>query len=116
MNGKKDISVLNLRVTIKQWNATQDAGAGSYYTLANSWTVWANKRNRTGNQFNSEAQQQWQYNTTFMVRYNEDFKSNFTVLHGTEHWNIDSIEIDSESYKGMMLLRCSHSDINIDVS
>ncbi len=116
MNGKKDISVLNIRVTIRQWNVLQDAGRGSYYQLANSWTVWANKSNRSGNQFNGEAQQQWQYNTTFKVRYNSDFKSNFTVLHGTEHWNIDSIEIDNEAFKEFMILRCSLTDINVDVS
>ncbi len=116
MNGKKDISVLNLRVVIRQWNVLQDAGAGSYYELANSWTVWAGKQNRSGNQFNSEAQQQWQYETTFLIRHNPDFKSNMTVDHGSERWLINSIEIDNEAYKGMMKLRCSTSDINIDVS
>lgn len=116
MNGKKDISRLNLRVTIRQWNVLQDTGGGSYYELANSWTVWASKRNRTGNQFNNEAQQQWQYNTTFTIRYNPAFKSNMTVDHGNERWLIESIEIDNEAYKGLMILNCSTSDINIDVS
>jgi head-tail adaptor len=116
MNGKKDISVLNLRVTIKQWGSTQDQGLGSYYTLANSWGVWANKRNRTGSQYNSEAQQQYQYETTFEIRYDERFKSNMTVDHGSERWTINSIEIVKEAYKSMMYLRCSTSDINIDVS
>lgn len=116
MNGKKDISNLNCRVTIRQWNVIADQGLGTYYELANSWEVWAAKRNRSGNQFNNEAQQQWQYNTQFTIRYNPAFKSNMTVDHGSERWLIDSIEIDSESYKGMMLLNCSTSDINIDVS
>jgi head-tail adaptor len=116
MKGRKDISELNLRVVIRQWNVIQDAGRGSYYQQAASWPVWANKRNRSGSQFNNEAQQQWQYETTFMIRYDSRFKSNMTVDHGSERWLINSIENDSESYKGMMLLRCSTSDINIDVS
>lgn len=116
MNGRKDISTLNLRVTIKQWNTTQDAGGGSSYIERNSWDVWANKRNRSGGQSNNEAQQQWNYDTTFTVRFNSRFKSNFTVDHGLERWLVNSIEIGSESYKGMMLLRCSLTDINIDVS
>jgi SPP1 family predicted phage head-tail adaptor len=116
MNGNKDISKLNLRVTIKQWNVYQDSGGGSYYEERDSWTVWAEKRNRSGSQFNNEAQQQWQYETTFMIRYDSRFKSNMTVDHGNERWLINSIEIDTESYKGFMLLRCSTSDINIDMS
>ena len=113
---KKDVSNFNLRITIKQWNILTDTGGGSYYQLANSWTVWANKRNVQGSQFNTEAVQQWQYDTTFKIRYNEDFKSNMTVDFGTERWLINSIEVDSESYKEFMLLRCSRTDINIDVS
>jgi len=116
MNGRKDISTLNSRVTISQWNIEVDAGGGPYYELHDSFEVWANKRNRSGNQFNTEAQQQWQYETTFMIRYDVRVKSNFTVDHGIERWLINSIEIDSEAYKGMMLLRCSTSDINIDMS
>ena len=116
MNGKKDISVLNIRVTVRQWNVLQDAGRGSYLELADSWEVWANKRNVSGSQFNTEAQQQWQYETTFKIRYNSDFKSNMTVDEGGARWLINSIEVDNEGYKEFMLLRCSKSDINIDVS
>jgi len=107
---------LNLRVTIKQWNLTTDSGGGSYYSLANSWDVWASKQNVSGSQGNTEAVQQWSYDTTFKIRYNSDFKSNMTVDHGTERWLINSIEVDSESYKEFMILRCSRTDINIDVS
>lgn len=116
MNGKRDISTLNLRLVIKQWDQLQDAGRGTYFQERNSYEVWGSKQNRTGNQFNNEAQQQWQYDTTFMVRFDARFKSNFTVDHGTERWLINSIEIDNEAYKGFMILRCSMSDINIDLS
>ena len=116
MNGKKDISDLNLRITVRQWNVLQDNGGGSYYELADSWTVWANKRNVSGSQVNVEAQQQFYYDTTFKIRYNADFKSNMTVDYGSERWLINSIEVDSESYKEFMYLRCSRTDINIDVS
>lgn len=116
MNGRKDISTLNLRVVIKQWNITQDAGLGSIYDERQSFEVWANKRNVSGSQYNSEAQQQWQYDTTFLIRYDSRVKSNFTVDEGGTRWLINSIEVDSEGYKGMMLLRCSKTDINIDIS
>ena len=116
MNGNKDISTLNIRIDIKQWDHTQDEGGGDIISERNSWTVWANKRNRSGTQLNQEAQQQWQYDTTFTVRYDSRFKSNMTVDHGIERWMINSIEIDNEGHKGFMLLRCSMFDINIDLS
>lgn len=116
MNGKKDISDLNIRVVIRQWDVLQDSGGGTYYQIENSWTVWANKRNRSGSQFNSEAQEQWQYNTTFKIRYNPLFKSNMTIDEGSQRWKIDSIEIDNESYKEFMFCRCSTSDIDLDIS
>ncbi len=116
MKGRKDISTLNVRVTIRQWNYIRDAGGGTYNEQAASWVRWANKRNRSGSQVNAEAQQQWQYDTTFTIRYDARFKSNMTVDHGSERWLINSIEIDNEAYKGMMLLRCTHTDENIDVS
>lgn len=116
MNGRKDISTLNCRVVIKQWDWSQDSGGGNLVSERESWTVWANKRNRSGSQFNQEAQQQFQYDTTFTVRYDSRFKSNMTVDHGIERWLINSIEIDNEAYKGMMLLRCSMFDVNIDLS
>ncbi len=117
MNGKKDISTLNIRVTIKQWNFLQDAGGGSYYDERQSFDTWANKRNVSGSQFNSEAQQQWQYNTVFTVRYNPAIKSNFTIDESNgQRWDIDEIKVVNEGYKAMMELRCTTSDINIDVS
>ena len=116
MRGRKDISTLNLRVTIRQWSTVQDDGGGATADIAKEWTVWANKRNRSGGQFNDQSQQQWQYDTTFTVRYNRLFKSNMTVDQGSERWQINSVEIDEEGYKGMMLLRCSMTDTNVDVS
>jgi len=116
MRGDKDISKLNLRVVVKQWDSTQDAGAGSYYTELNSWERWANKYNRSGSQFNSESQQQWQYDTTFVLRYDAQFQSNMTIDHAGQRWLINSIEIDEEGYKGLMKCRCSTTDIAINIS
>ena len=116
MNGKRDISDLDLRVTIKQWNVIQDAGGGSFYTEALSWDTWANKMNVSGSQINNESQQQWYYNTVFKVRYNPAIKSNMTVDQGGARWLINSIEVDNEGYQGFMKLSCSKTDINIDVS
>ena len=113
---KKNISKLNRRITIKQWNLTTDIGGGSYYTQSASWATWAEKVNVAGSQSNTEAVQQWEYNTTFKIRFNEAVRSNMTVDEGGARWLINSIEVDSEGYKEFMYLRCSKTDINIDVS
>ena len=94
----------------------QDAAAGSYPEEVQSWDVWANKRNRSGSHFTVEAQEQWSYETTFTVRYNPLFKSNFTVDHGSQRWKINSIEIDDEASKDFMKLRCTYSDIALNIS
>lgn len=116
MNRKRDISDFKLRVTIRQWRWLSDPGAGHYPEEVTNWTVWAKKKNRSGSQFNTEGQQQWQYETTFTIRFNEDFKSNMTVDSGGQRWLINSIEIDNEGYKGFMKLRCSTTDIGLNVS
>lgn len=116
MNGKKDISVLNIRVTIKQWRFVQDNAGGTYTEEVNSYDVWANKKNRSGSQEAVESQQQWNYETTFTVRYNPLFKSNFTVDHGAQRWVINSIEIVDEASKAFMKLRCSLTDIGLNIS
>ena len=116
MNGKRDISDLNVRVTIKSWEQTQDAGAGTYYTEESSFDTWANKKNVSGSQFNNQAQQQWGYDTTFTIRYNARVVPAMTVDDTSGRWLINSIEVDNEGYKGMMKLRCIHTDINLNVS
>jgi SPP1 family predicted phage head-tail adaptor len=117
VNGRRDISDMTSRVTIKQWNVSQDAGGGSYYTEAASWTVWASVIAVLGGQGNTEAQQQWSYNTTFKIRFNESFKSNMTVDDKDNvRWLINSIDLDPNNTEWFMNLRCSKTDINIDVS
>jgi len=116
VNGKKDISKFNIRVTIKQWRDVFDAMGGNTKEEVNSYPVWANKKNRSGSQSAVESQHQWIYETTFTVRYNPLFKSNFTVDHGAQRWVINSIEIDDEASKAFMKLRCSLTDIGLNIS
>lgn len=116
MNGKKDISLLNKRITISQYRPVQDNAGGVSYELVTSFEVWANKKNRTGNNVYNEAQPQWNYETTFTIRYNDSVKSNFYVTSDNTMYKINSIEIDNEAYKGMMKLRCVTTDENVNIS
>lgn len=117
MNGLKDISRLNKRVTIKQWRNVQDNAAGtSYDEEVTSFEVWANKKNRTGSNTYNAMQPQWNYETTFTIRHDERVKSNFTVDSDGQRYKIDSIEIDNDAYKGMMKLRCTTTDIGLNIS
>lgn len=115
MNGRKDISSFNRRLRIQEWNQLQDAGGGTYYDDIPllDFTVWGNKANRSGSQFNNEAQQQWTYDTTFTIRYDARVKSTMTVDESGERWVINSIEVDNEGYKGLMKLRATHIETNV---
>lgn len=111
---KKPISDMNIRVTIKQWDEnSQDDAGGSSRTLVNSWIVWANKKDPSGNQIANEAQQNWSYSTVFKVRYRVEFKSNFTLTDSTGNWTINSVSVSEAGYKEFMFLNCTKIDGNI---
>ena len=113
---RNDVSNMNLRVTVKEWQIAIDAGGGSTYSMHRSWTIWAEKSNVSGHIGNTESVEQWSYNTTFKIRYNSEFKSNMTIDEGSVRWLINSIEVDSESNKKFMIMRCSKTDIDINIS
>lgn len=106
-------SDLTIRITVSQYTQTLDVGSGTTDVLVQSWTVWANKKNPSGNQIQTQAQPEWNYDTKFTVRYNRHFKSNFKVVDETGTWTINNVSIVDAGYKEWMILSCSKIDDDV---
>ena len=110
---KKEISEMQQRVTITWWDNTLQSDGGTIYGVVSTYNCWAKKEVVNGSQVNNESHQQWSYNTTFLIRYNPDIKSNCTLDHNGDRWIINSVEILEPNYQEFMRLKVTHTDINI---
>jgi SPP1 family predicted phage head-tail adaptor len=109
------VKKLNRRVTVIVPGVTQNDQGGNVATELDSWTKWAQVENRSGSNSFPNQQQVWQYDYKVTMRYepSRPTKSNYELEYENYRLKIESIEIDSEGYKGYEICRCSKIDENI---
>jgi len=105
-NNRYKIADLDCRPIFENWTYTQDAGSGNVKTIESNFFQWAKIENRTGGQILNQDQQQWQYDSKIIVRYNPAIVSTTTMVYENARYTIQSLSIDSEGTKRFMILRC----------
>lgn len=106
------VKQLNRRVTVIVPGVTQNDQGGNEATTIDSWVKWAHVENRTGSNSFQNQQQTWQYDYKVIMRYEatRPTKSNYEIEYENYRLKVESVEIDSEGYKGYEILRCSKID------
>jgi SPP1 family predicted phage head-tail adaptor len=103
---------LNRRVVIRAWGSTKnDIGGLSAVEIA-SWALWAEVQDRQGSNFNTNQQEQWQYDYKVTVRHESGRKigSNYTVDYDGQRLKINSVSHLSEAFRMFDVLRCQAID------
>lgn len=82
------------------------------------WDKWAHIENRTGSSQFPYQQQVWPYEYKIVMRHERTrpTQSNYEIEYEGYRMKINSVEIDSEGYKGYEVLRCSKIDTVVSVN
>jgi len=106
------VKQLNRRVTVIVPGVTINDQGGPEASVLDSWEKWAQVENRSGSNSFQNQQQTWQYDYKIIMRFetSRPTKSNYEIEYENYRLKIESIEIDSEGYKGYEILRCSKVD------
>lgn len=106
------IGEMRNHITIKQYTSTQDAAGGSQSVLANTYSVWAKVENRNGSTQTTNAQTQWNYDYKITIRYDKlkNIKQNDQAEYDGKTLLINSLQIQDEGKKSLLVLRCSTLD------
>lgn len=93
----------------------QNDQGGNVATVIDSWVKWAKVENRSGSNSFQNQQQTWSYDYKVIMRREatRPTKSNYELQYEGYRLKIESLEIDSEGYKGYEICRCSKIDENI---
>ena len=103
---------LNRVVNIEIWQFTQDDGGGVIGSVQESWQQRANVEDRTGyrssygSQGVDQAQQQWEYQYKFVLRYIRPIQSNYTIVYDGYRYTIDEVALSSEGHKRFYHIVC----------
>ena len=118
---------LNRRIKVRRWNAIKNEFGGLVPIEVASWYKWAEVRasnwinldlynTRSGRSLDQYDQQQWEYDTTIIMRYEIDrpTRSNDTLEYEGTLYKINSITINNEYAKNFEIIKCSKIDENIN--
>jgi len=113
------VKPLNRRVTVivPSW-APGTLGWDKTAIEVDSWEKWAHIENRSGSNSFQNQQQTWQYDYKIIMRYEttRPTKSNYEIQYAGQRMKVESVEIDSEGYKGYEILKCSKIDQDVTVN
>jgi hypothetical protein len=111
---------LNRRIKITRWGTNKNEFGGLEPIKISNWTKWAEVRasnwinldlynTRSGKSVNEYDQQQWEYNTTFIMRYEIErpTRTNDTIEYEGCLYKINSITVNNEYAKNFEVLKCS---------
>lgn len=106
------VKQLNRRVTVIIPGYTLNDQGGPEAITVDSWEKWAHVENRSGSNSFPYQQQVWQYDYKIWLRHEttRPTKSNYEIQYEGYRLKIESVEIDSEGYKGYEICRCSKID------
>lgn len=109
---------LNRRVIVIVTGSTVNEMGGPVAVDIDSWEKWAQVENRTGSNSNQYQQQVWQYNYKVIMRYERTrpTQSNYEIQYEGHRMKVESVEIDSEGYKGFEICRCSKIDEAVTIN
>lgn len=118
---------LNRRVKVRRWGTIKNEFGGLVPIEVSSWYKWAEVRasnwinldlynTRSGRSLDQYDQQQWEYDTTIIMRYEIDrpTRSNDTLEYEGTLYKINSITVNNEYAKNFEIIKCSKIDENIN--
>lgn len=118
---------LNRRVKITRWGTNKNEFGGLESVELGNWTKWAEVRasnwinldlynTRSGKPVMEYDQEKWDYNTTFILRYEIERPtlSNDTIEYEGMLYKINSITVNNEYAKNFEVIKASKIDENIN--
>lgn len=118
---------LNRRVKIRRWGTIKNEFGGLEPIEVAHWFKWCEVRasnwinldlynTRSGRAVNDYNQEKWEYDTTFILRYELErpTRSNDTIEYEGSLYKINSITVNNEYAKNFEVIKCSKIDEQIN--
>ena len=110
------IGKMNRRPIFYNESYTVDAGGGTVPVETERWEQWADIEDRSGSGFTGQSQQMTNYDYRVKVRFDGRFNSNTGMIYEGQVCKCQSMSIETEGYKHMLILRFTKTDTFVDLS
>lgn len=107
---------MNRRVTFFNETYTQDAGGGTSNVETERWDAWAEIQDRSGNTYAAMATELTRYDYRVKVRFDRRFTSNTGMIYEGQVCTCEQMQIESEGFRHMLILRYSRTETFVDLS